>query len=437
MMEAKNSFIQIYPIVKIPARLQAIDKAIPILPTKPTEPKFPTKPTLHLIKPKLQQISEPKLVEEDNGTLWLSSIGGLILFFVLSNQINSERFSTLAIVSLLFAIGGFFGLIKVFSNNSEKRKKYEEDKKIYPKLIQEAKLRYEIEMKEYNQRLVVMENDYMEEINYYKKLEYSQYLNEISNWEIEVEKILEPESLMNYRRQLRRDFFCGVLKPVMNQSCLSTKKGVCENYFFVVLKKRFGNIVYQGLTLDLGFERPYMPDITIYDNANGYCIDIEIDEPYIGCNGTPIHFVENSHDERRDTFFVENGWIVIRFAEKQVSQNSNECCDVVAETINRISDGMTLPIVSNTNTLPIVKRWTKDEAHKMAFRRERNNYLSKKLLENLNNETIEVDTIITTDSILDFNEKVKSQNHDFSKNKDEDKNNSCYKQNAIYDDLPF
>ncbi len=37
------------------------------------------------------------------------------------------------------------------------------------------------------------------------------------------------------------------------------------------------------------------------------------------------------------------------------------------------------------------KRWTKDEAHKMAFARYRNGYLGFELIEKLNNETLNID----------------------------------------------
>ena len=74
-------------------------------------------------------------------------------------------------------------------------------------------------------------------------------------------------------------------------------------------------------------------------NLNLY-IDIEIDEPYDGYYRYPTHFInpedEIKQDNIRDLFFIESGWIVIRFTEKQVHCQAYECIDYVRNVLNSL-----------------------------------------------------------------------------------------------------
>lgn len=82
------------------------------------------------------------------------------------------------------------------------------------------------------------------------------------------------------------------------------------------------------------FNRPYEPDIVLFDKSINLYIDIEIDEPYDGYYRYPTH--EVGKDDIRDLFFIESGWIVIRFTEKQVHKQENECIDYIKDILNSI-----------------------------------------------------------------------------------------------------
>ena len=82
------------------------------------------------------------------------------------------------------------------------------------------------------------------------------------------------------------------------------------------------------------FNRPYEPDIVLFDKNINLYIDIEIDEPYEGYYRFPTH--EEEKDKTRDLFFTESGWIVIRFTEKQVHEQANQCIDYIKDVLKSI-----------------------------------------------------------------------------------------------------
>ncbi len=65
-------------------------------------------------------------------------------------------------------------------------------------------------------------------------------------------------------------------------------------------------------------------------------MDIEIDEPYTAGDSVPRHYIEDSSDSHRDHLFRSNGWIVVRFAEKQTVEELAACCNYIVATINRL-----------------------------------------------------------------------------------------------------
>ena len=98
----------------------------------------------------------------------------------------------------------------------------------------------------------------------------------------------------------------------------SESKGYKEQAFFEALH---GSLKAVEVRCDMHlaiphFNQPYEPDIVLVDRARNLFIDIEIDEPYDGYYRTPAH--EEGKDDLREQFFVESGWAVIRFTERQV-----------------------------------------------------------------------------------------------------------------------
>lgn len=82
------------------------------------------------------------------------------------------------------------------------------------------------------------------------------------------------------------------------------------------------------------YNRPYEPDIVLIDRKLNLYIDIEVDEPYDGYYRYPSHEAEK--DDTRDLFFVESGWVVIRFTERQVHLQEQQCLAYIQDVLNSI-----------------------------------------------------------------------------------------------------
>ncbi len=391
LISIKKIKMESYPIIKVPDNLKGISDKLPPFPSKPIEPKVPKKIENLPIEPKFEEIKEPKSPQSEHGCFWYPLIGGVILFFVLIGVDEPEKFIFFIILSVIAVLVGFWGLRNGSKESDDNHNRYYKAMSAYPQLVQEAKNKYQLELVKYKERLSSLENEYKERVELFKNYEYPMYLANLSAYEKEIERLNEPSYVLKYRTEERLKFFKNVTKPGVHPTVNDIKKGASEESFNVFLKQVFGNIVFQNYTLvDSNFNKPYLPDFTIYDRSIGLCIDIEIDEPYIGSSGKPIHFSDSEHDKKRDAYFTNNGWIVVRFAEKQVIEKPEDCCTVIAEVINEVCDGLTNYGISQHISLSPIRKWTKDEAHEMAFRRERNKYLKTELIEKLNLEQHEI-----------------------------------------------
>lgn len=126
----------------------------------------------------------------------------------------------------------------------------------------------------------------------------------------------------------------------------SNQKGFKENDFFNQLKQHITDI---ELTNNVhmvipNFNKPYEPDIVLFDRSLNLYIDIEIDEPYDGYYRFPTHYInpedEVKQDNIRDLFFTESGWIVMRFTEKQVHCQTHECIDFIKNVLYSLYNEM-------------------------------------------------------------------------------------------------
>ena len=119
----------------------------------------------------------------------------------------------------------------------------------------------------------------------------------------------------------------------------SAKKGLSEAYFLSYLSKWY---VYPWRILEhCQFEEnnytPTADFILIYDDLK-LGIDIEIDEPYTLKESLPIHLVEDEKYIYRGKFFLNLGYIVIRFAEYQIAKYPDHCCLHIARAVNQLVD---------------------------------------------------------------------------------------------------
>lgn len=122
----------------------------------------------------------------------------------------------------------------------------------------------------------------------------------------------------------------------------SNQKGYKENDFFNKIKQSITDIeMTDNVHMVIPkFNKPYEPDIVLFDKRLNLYIDIEIDEPYDGYYRYPTHYInpedEIKQDNIRDVFFTESGWIVIRFTEKQVHCEAYACIDYIKNVLHSI-----------------------------------------------------------------------------------------------------
>lgn len=142
-------------------------------------------------------------------------------------------------------------------------------------------------------------------------------------------------------------FRCPPKNTVVRSYRVGTTKrrGFKEEVFQREIEKVFGNhfIVSGELRINTGKDtRPFEPDIALINKKNDCLrIDVEIDEPYAGVTRQPTHC--KGDDTMRDIYFVDRGWIVIRFSEYQVHMYEKECLRFISDVIKAVSTTYSIP----------------------------------------------------------------------------------------------
>jgi hypothetical protein len=158
------------------------------------------------------------------------------------------------------------------------------------------------------------------------------------------------------------------------------RRGFKEESFQKSIEQYFGEtfLVLGNVRLNTGKEtRPFEPDIAIIGKSNitNLRIDIEIDEPYAGITRQPIH--SKGEDTNRDIYFVDRGWIVIRFSELQVHLQENECLGYIADTLKSAIPNYEIPNqLLNQPSLQTEKLWDIVQAQKWEKAKYREQYLN-------------------------------------------------------------
>ena len=144
-----------------------------------------------------------------------------------------------------------------------------------------------------------------------------------------------------------------------------------KQYFAINLE------IHGSIRLNTGAKtRPYEPDIAILDYTSGknIRINVEIDEPYAGITRQPTHC--DGENSLRDSYYVDRGWIVIRFSEYQVHTKTESCLKFIAEVINSIDPQFKIPQkLQAADDLSAEEFWSILQAQKW----ERENYREKYL----------------------------------------------------------
>lgn len=208
------------------------------------------------------------------------------------------------------------------------------------------------------------------------------YENNLTQIKKENELLSNPDTRFAYTSKKKNIFFTSAISPIKVDRYY-TKKGISEDSFYNHLYKAFGNKILKNHTIPFEVNRSgYMPDFVFFDKKSNLCIDIEIDEPYTNIDGVfcPIHYCyENGDiDADRNKFFVQNGWIVIRFAEEQIIKFPDQCINFLKKVISSLDVG----IETNPNwkiNLGKIPRFTEESAKDMIDRLHRDSYLPQKV----------------------------------------------------------
>ncbi|NVO21230.1 MAG: hypothetical protein HXX13_16125 [Bacteroidetes bacterium] len=119
----------------------------------------------------------------------------------------------------------------------------------------------------------------------------------------------------------------------------------------------------------------YRPDLALFWQKYNLCIDIEIDEPYDIVTRKPIHY-KGSQDYLRNLYFVNQGWVVIRFSEELVYLNREDCVKYIASILKKITDVSLFDSLIEDFHPEFVPRWSYEQAEGYASDNYREKYLN-------------------------------------------------------------
>lgn len=351
-----------YPKYIYPYEVLQIAKSYPPLLKQPVLQELPVKKLLE----------KPTEVAEDS----MGCFGGIFLSVVIFGIGILCMEAKIQAGAIFIAIAGFIMIYYIFGWESIKARR------------EKKRSQYLINLKDYQLKLQLVENNYEKNLTEYnlKKQSFESDRKAVENENLHRQS---EDFIVDYRKRRIQSFFLKSEKPKKLKT--ETEKSVTHAFFLEHLKLFFQYHIHENVYIEnSNFENlKYIPDYVIYDNNLNLFIDIEIDEPYIGSEGIPMHFTKGN-DQDRDNYFTKKKWIVIRFAEIQVIENPQGCCALINDVLLNIKKA-TPQYAENQNRINFTNDWNKDEAHQLAFSRFRNTYLPHYMAKNLELEKLETD----------------------------------------------
>lgn len=334
-----------YPELYLSEKVRELLQELPPLPEPPIEPKEPVKP----IEPHKSEVGY------GIGGALFGIIGAIVLIVIFSQkEINWEVISPGIVVIVLMLFMLYFSFISKKSDNKE--------------------------IEEYNQSI----SDYQRLMEIFKQKK-EQYQVDLLNYNNSVRAIRSNRNITKYRKKLIEKWEntreCPVIMDCDESDAI--KRGAAEDFFFQYLSDEF-IAVKRDKKVPVG-SKYYYPDFILFSD---FYIDIEIDEPYTGTNGIPIHYLDNrdgvllSIDAERNTFMTKNGWEVIRFSEEQVFLHPEECINYINAVIDAVYSGKMPKIPVNSDFS--CTKYTKEQASQLALVDFRNTYIP--LLDDVDDE---------------------------------------------------
>jgi len=189
------------------------------------------------------------------------------------------------------------------------------------------------------------------------------------------------KQILWHQQQLRGLLIKKIILPAPEKG--TATEGISEASFYARLKRYFPEAQQSVVFLNPNSFN-YTADFIIYHRLTGLAIDCEIDEPYVLKTGKLHHCIDGDADPRRNQFFIDNNWAVIRFSERQAFLYPDSCCKAIAFLIYQITGDDTYwqKLVRYPDLEPH-KQWTIREAKLLAKRKYRNSYFPAEVLASL------------------------------------------------------
>lgn len=316
---------------------------------------------LKISKPKKEIIKKPhkpsEYVSQKTTETKFSEANGCMIIIVLLISIGIgatadsfiEGLGLTLLIFALEAIGFWIGGISLIKFKDET--KYTQIKRDSNQL-KKMNLQYEQEIKKYNSDSEKAQMKY--------DLKLAEYKEKIEVNKSRIQKKLHKKSL----------------KPliVASRGKQSLKRGIAELKFLELLDNELKGSIFIDMVPQIDWsenKQTYNPDFTMVCKKTNLHIDIEIDEPYTLKDKKPIHYIDSS-DDKRNEFFLDNNWCVIRFSEKQIINETIECIETIKSVYNNIIEMNP----SYSTDLKPEPRWTYEESFIMQNNKFRENYLT-------------------------------------------------------------
>lgn len=191
-------------------------------------------------------------------------------------------------------------------------------------------------------------------------------------------------------------------KCIHNSACFSNFKYEVEQVFGC------DYIVSSEVRMNTGsVNRPFDLDLALLHRKDPCIrINIEIDEPYASFSREAKHC--DGDDTLRDDYFLERGWMVLRFSESQVHQLMGGCLRFVSECLKGIDPNFEPPpVLLSYSPLKNQPLWNLVQAQKWEKASYRESYINRDLpavQENNRNE----DRLLNANELKEEKSVVKS-----------------------------
>lgn len=236
----------------------------------------------------------------------------------------------------------------------------------------------------------------------------------------------------------KEGYYCYTLFPTQNTILFPyrrkkvERRGYTEESFQCALNRAIANysnlmVIGDVSILTTNGTHPYEPDIAIVEKnfEKGFRIDIEIDEPYTGYERKPIHYI-GCGDNFRDQVLINHGWIVVRFSEKQIYNESSKCIAYITYLINSIYNRYNALYEYPTYE----KKWTENEARILGVQKYREKLLNHEFGQMESASLVQTD-ITQTEAEKKASKEVKSVSYNLKTNTNLDYSHDNYTQDAF------